>query len=108
MPRFVVLAHDWPELHYDLFLEADGVLNAWRLDREPLELPVKAERNFDHRLFYLDFEGELSGARGSVQRWDHGELIWLGDVTFELRGAKLRGQFQIGNGVFNRLVISEP
>lgn len=95
MPRFVILSHDWPQPHFDLLLEADGVLKAWRLDREPLQFPVKAESNCDHRLMYLDYEGALSGDRGSVKRWDHGEMIWLGEHDFELQGTRLNGPFAI-------------
>jgi hypothetical protein len=100
MPRFVVLAHDWPELHYDLLLEAHGVLKAWKLDREPLEFPVKAEPNMAHRLIYLDYEGALSGDRGSVKRWDHGELTWFSEHEFELNGTRLKGRFRILDSVF--------
>src|SRR5437868_1093145 len=35
MPRFVVLEHDWPSLHWDFLLEAGEVLLAWRLLEEP-------------------------------------------------------------------------
>ena len=33
--RFVILTHDHPFLHWDLMLEADGVLRTWRLLQEP-------------------------------------------------------------------------
>ena len=42
MPRFVILAHDWPTPHFDLLLEAGAVLKAWRLLAEPVG-PVPAE-----------------------------------------------------------------
>src|ERR1700704_4821039 len=75
MPRFVILEHDHPVLHWDLMLEAGTALRTWRLARAPsapgevidaLALP-------DHRLFYLDYEGPVSGGRGVVKRWDAGE-----------------------------------
>ncbi|MGL6094853.1 MAG: DNA polymerase ligase N-terminal domain-containing protein [Fimbriiglobus sp.] len=72
MPRFVILAHDWPTPHWDLLLEAGPVLMAWRLLAEPGGLPVSAEPNVDHRLVYLDYEGPVSGGRGTVIRWDFG------------------------------------
>jgi hypothetical protein len=73
LPRFVVLAHDWPTPHWDLLLEAGPVLKAWRLLAEPgVGRVVAAEPNSDHRLLYLDYEGPLSGGRGSVRRWDAG------------------------------------
>ena len=35
MPRFVILEHDYPELHWDLMLETAGALRTWRLLRPP-------------------------------------------------------------------------
>jgi hypothetical protein len=97
VPRFVVLEHDWPEPHFDFLLEAGGVLRAWRLSAEPVNgVDVPAEANFDHRLPYLDYEGPLSGERGTVRRWDSGTFDWLTDggerVEVELRGGKLTGR----------------
>ena len=100
MPRFVILAHDWPFPHWDFLAEADGVLRAWRLLAEPQTgADVAAEPNFDHRLFYLDYEGPLSGERGRVARWDAGECEWLADeparVEIRLRGARLAGRAEL-------------
>ena len=92
MPRFVVLAHDWPEPHLDLFLDAGGSLRAWKL---PANFsPYTAATilpNTSHRRFYLDFEGELTGERGSVLRWDHGEYQWI-EESAELIRANFAGQ----------------
>lgn len=75
MPRFVILEHDHPRLHWDFMVESDGVLRAWRLPAPPAaagsDLP--AEPLGDHRLAYLDYEGPVSGNRGAVTRWDWGE-----------------------------------
>ncbi len=95
--KFVVLAHDWPALHWDFLVERGGVLRAWRLLGEAhADIDVPAELNADHRLFYLDYEGPVSGGRGSVSRWDAGTCDWLADepdrVELELRGAKLTGR----------------
>ena len=69
MPRFVVLEHDHPALHWDLMLEGDGVLRTWRLDAPPEPgKTVRATSSFDHRLIYLDYEGPISGGRGCVCR----------------------------------------
>src|SRR5207248_2367384 len=83
-------------LHWDFLLEAGPVLRAWRLLAEPrpgADLP--AEPNFDHRPLYLDYEGPLSGGRGSVRRWDTGTFEWLTDGEREkavrLAGGRLRG-----------------
>jgi hypothetical protein len=80
VPRFVILAHDWPQPHFDLLLEAGPVLKAWRLLAEPgPNVLVPAEPNADHRLMYLDYEGPVSGGCGTVTRWDAGG--YEGEVT---------------------------
>ena len=95
MPRFVVLEHDWPSLHWDLLLEHGAVLKAWRLLAEPGPgRAVSAEPNFDHRMLYLDYEGPLTGDRGSVRRWDAGTFEGaVGGDEWEVRlaGEKLTG-----------------
>ncbi|QDU38141.1 ATP-dependent DNA ligase [Maioricimonas rarisocia] len=73
MPRFVILTHDHPFLHWDLMLEADGALRTWRLLDEPQpDVPLRAEALPDHRIAYLDYEGPVSRGRGQVTRWDAG------------------------------------
>ena len=80
MPRFVILAHDWPVPHFDLLLEAGGVLKSWRLLAEPRPgVTVPATPNADHRLHYLDYEGPVGGNRGTVTRVAGGE--YEGDVS---------------------------
>jgi hypothetical protein len=106
MLRFAILEHDWPTLHWDLLLEADAVLRAWRLLEDPGEgRAVPAEANFDHRLMYLEYEGPITGDRGNVTRWDAGEYDWVSNEppTINLRGGKLRGRFEIANGQFRRV-----
>lgn len=74
MPRYVILEHDYPVLHWDLLLEFGEVLKAWRLREKPeAGKTIDAEASFDHRLMYLDYEGPVSGERGNVIRWDWGE-----------------------------------
>jgi hypothetical protein len=77
MPRFAILEHDHPELHWDLLLEAGDALNAWRLVQppDPSERLIDATELADHRAFYLDYEGPVSGERGFVKRWDHGMFV---------------------------------
>ena len=100
MPRFVILEHDWPATHWDFLLEAEDVLRAWRLPAEPAAgADVPAEPNFPHRLMYLDYEGPLTGDRGSVRRWDVGTFEWITDesdcVAVELRGGRLSGRAEL-------------
>jgi hypothetical protein len=73
MPRFVILTHDHPYVHWDFFLEEGEVLRGWRLAEEPMVgKPIAAMEQCDHRKLYLDYEGPVSGDRGSVMRWDYG------------------------------------
>jgi hypothetical protein len=94
MPRYVILEHDHPSLHWDLMLEAEHGLRTWRLAAPPqLGQTVAATAIFNHRREYLDYEGPVSGNRGQVVRWDHGTFSWLkqeGDhLLIELRGLRL-------------------
>jgi hypothetical protein len=97
MPRFVILEHDHPNLHWDFMLESGATLRTWRLAAPPrsgeacpaLELP-------DHRPFYLDYEGPVSEDRGTVTRWDAGAFEWATElpdhVAVSLCGSRLFGQ----------------
>ena len=98
MPRFVILEHDSPGgLHWDLMLEQGGVLLTWALSEPPQAARnVPAEALSDHRLAYLDYEGPISGGRGSVTRWDQGtyELEHRSDdeLAVVLAGRRLAGR----------------
>jgi len=102
MPRFVILRHDCPlgykrGLHWDFMLETGDVLRTWALAESPAAaIAIAAEALPDHRLAYLDFEGPLSGNRGSVTRWDQGsyELVRQrdGELVVELFGERLAGR----------------
>jgi len=101
MPRFVVLQHDWPQLHWDLMLENGANLRTWRLSEVPHSgHPIPLVRLPPHRSIYLDYEGPVSGNRGSVKRvlegscqplpapageawfeFDVGGERWLGQIT---------------------------
>jgi len=96
MPRFVILEHDHPSLHWDLMLESGEVLRTWRLTRPPEPgRAVSATATFDHRRVYLDYEGPISGNRGQVSRWDYGTFSWRESeedrLELELTGMRLRG-----------------
>jgi DNA polymerase Ligase (LigD) len=100
MPRFVILEHDHPWLHWDLMLEEESWLRTWRLAAPPEPGgETAAEPLGNHRRAYLDYEGPVSGNRGSVTRWDSGDFTWLQDepgrVHVELHGSRYRGQLQL-------------
>jgi hypothetical protein len=102
MPRFVILEHDHPWQHWDLMLEWGEVLRTWRLLAAPqLGQTVAAEALGDHRKLYLDYEGPVSGGRGTVRRWDAGDYQWLSAepateaLSFVLQGQRLRGQARL-------------
>ena len=104
MPRFVILDHDFPSRHWDFLLETGAQLRGWRLWAEPaLGRDIPAEPTPDHRPVYLTYEGDVSGDRGTVIRWDAGTFDWRRDETevveVELRGVKLRGRAQLSRGV---------
>jgi DNA polymerase ligase (LigD)-like protein len=110
MPRFVVLRHECPPghprgLHWDFMLEAGETLKTWSLPQPPGELVGQADAPLesmhvealaDHRLAYLDYEGQISGDRGVVSRFDRGEYEVVSqrddDWVVELRGQRLRGR----------------
>jgi hypothetical protein len=98
--RFVVLTHDHPVLHWDLMLERGDVLRTWRLAEEPLPgVAIAAEALADHRRKYLDYEGPVTGDRGTVVRWDAGTFCeWLETadvVTAVVDGARIKGTITI-------------
>jgi hypothetical protein len=85
MPRYVILEHDHPFLHWDLMLEMGAALRTWRL-AVPLSSSsiIAAEPLGDHRLAYLDYEGPVSGNRGTVKRWDRGDFEMISDSENQL------------------------
>ena len=113
--RFVVQRHRATRLHYDLRLEAAGVLVSWAVPKGPTldpgtrRMAVHVE---DHPLGYFDFEGGIPKGEyggGDVVVWDWGtwtmaqdkkqkdplKAIAKGDLHFDLRGEKLRGRFAL-------------
>ena len=72
-PRFVVLCHRFPlrscrASHWDWMFEHGSVLHTWSARRWPAADGVESIRLSDHRIDYLEYEGRVSGDRGSVRR----------------------------------------
>jgi len=117
-PVFVIQQHAASSLHYDVRLEADGVLLSRAVPKGPSTDPGDkqlAVRTEDHPVDYADFEGRIpEGAygAGTVIVWDIGpyrnlttdddgeELpvgcaVEQGHVKVWLEGEKLRGGYAL-------------
>ena len=69
--RYVILHHEGiDEPHFDLMFEVDpsGPLVTFRSPVWPIVQGVQLTRLADHRREYLDYEGPVSGNRGTVRR----------------------------------------
>ena len=87
--RFVVLRHQvGPSLdrtdqsHFDWMFQIDGSLRTWAtppVDQFETAIELTGERLPDHRMKYLDYEGELSKDRGTVARVLAGKLQVIED-----------------------------
>lgn len=102
MPRFAILRHQTPldnsrPLHWDFFLEDGATLLTWALAEPPAAgQSIAAQALPNHRTAYLDYEGPVSGNRGTVTRWDAGLFQWRrrsdGEIAVRLDGRILRGE----------------
>ncbi len=87
--RFVVLEHQpgsrptrlddslpQKDTHFDWMFEIDGKLRTWATapaERFSGQFVLAAKRLAEHRVHYLDFEGDIGGDRGTVRRVLAGE-----------------------------------
>jgi bifunctional non-homologous end joining protein LigD len=119
--RFVVQRHEASHLHYDFRLELGGVLKSWAVPKGPSLNPAQkrlAVMVEDHPVDYISFKGTIPEGNygaGTVSIWDHGnfvpvnekhepiserqalENIRKGELKFELKGKKLKGEFVLVN-----------
>ncbi len=107
----MVQRHRARRRHYDLRLEADGVLLSWAVPRGPSldpDTPRLAVHVGDHPLEYFDFEGVIPAGQygaGDVIVWDWGTwhpeaetpdpraAVEAGELKLVLEGERLRGRF---------------
>lgn len=114
---FVVQEHHASHLHYDLRLEAEGVLKSWAVPKEPsMDPTIKrlAIHVEDHPYGYKDFKGKIASGygAGTVAIWDKGAYdvdgldakgsekeilsgLKKGALHFTLHGKKLKGIFHL-------------
>jgi hypothetical protein len=109
MPRFVILEHDYLIVHWDLMLEANAALQTWRLAQPPYAGAgsIVATLLGDHRVAYLDYEGPVSGNRGTVKRWDGGTFTELAESSIEARVFDFQGVMVRGRARLRRIAGSD-
>ncbi|MBX3261791.1 MAG: hypothetical protein KF782_19060 [Labilithrix sp.] len=106
---FVVHLHDATRRHYDVRLEASGVLMSFAVPHGPSLDPARkvlAVKTEDHPIEYLEFEDVIPEGQygaGAMIAWDRGSVTYLegppeaelakGKLHVELRGMKLRGRW---------------
>ncbi len=78
-------------------LEFADSLRTWALRNEPMSADTIAAKALpDHRLAYLDYEGPVSGERGSVVQYDRGtfDIVDIKEdlLVVWLAGRNLRGR----------------
>jgi hypothetical protein len=102
--RFVILEHDHPVVHWDLMLDGGAALQTWRLAQAPVfDVWIDATALGDHRRAYLDYEGPVTGNRGTVKRWDAGAFEEARDSTPTIRRLLLRGGHMCGLACLEKL-----
>jgi len=117
MARFVILRHDVPdqEYHWDWMFDITGdLLTTYSFPRRLCEEIEKengrvasgtVKRLSDHRREYLDYEGLVSGNRGSVRKIDSGEFRLLEPDHFEIRGPRFQGTLRFFHSDLDHLKV---
>jgi len=109
---FVVHRHEARNLHYDLRIEAGGVLACWAVPKGFSYTPADkrlAVRVEDHPLLYKSWEGTIPKGEyggGTMKIWDSGTYevrkspnidtaLEKGELKLELKGRRLRGEWHL-------------
>jgi hypothetical protein len=106
--RFAIQHHINNNEHYDLMIEIEESDKLFTIKISPRDLDlllsnslIKAERLPGHRKKYLEYEGPVSGGRGSVKIFDSGNcravLLEEDRCEFILSGKKLSGEIIASN-----------
>lgn len=101
--KFVIQKHAKAgEIHWDLMLESEDVLETYRLNLPPEKLTQQncsAVRIFGHPLKFLTYEGSVNKGSGRIQIADTGTYQLLNDNEFcrqfQLDGQILTGKFTL-------------
>lgn len=104
--RWVLLRHEVPgpagvsgvDWHFDWMIErvAGGALLTFRVMVRVDEVGVTefvATKLADHRAVYLEYEGEISGGRGTVSRVASGKVVSMAEGAGEIEIALDVGRF---------------
>jgi len=102
MDRFIILHHQSPtDEHWDVMLETDTALTTWSIPPQPSvgsSFVCPATRLPDHRKHYLDYEGAITGNRGTVACIDAGTYEQLSPGVYTLHGAYFSGTLTVEDG----------
>ena len=103
--RFVILEHTGsaaykPGVHWDLLCEEGETLRAWEFPESPFAVPRQTVKALPpHRLIYLDYQGPISGDRGTVRRVAAGTFELLSESPTEwialLHGEAIQAQLRL-------------
>ncbi len=96
--RFVVLHHEGiDDPHFDLMLETapGSPLATWRSPVWPIVGKTALLQLEEHRRAYLQYEGEISGGRGSVRRVREGTYTISDDLAGDKSGDQSTGAKRI-------------
>ena len=85
--------------HYDLMIRRGEKLATWTFPKMPGESRVEGRRLFDHRIRYLEYEGELGEGKGRTMIVDRGtcDVVWWDEKRVEavFHGTALTGRYYL-------------